>query len=159
VVSSPGPSVVVSKPSTVQPASEATLIKQVFQHFEGPLPPPGALEHYDRTLPGLAERIVVMAEQRHEMARSQATHRRDLEKAVVLSKIGNERLGQVFAFILAAGAIGGGVLLAWNGKETAGVAAIVAALASLVTVFFVGRRKQSKELQRKREPGADPRDA
>ena len=149
------PGVVVAHPSTRRPASETTLIQQVVQHFEGPLPPPEVLEHYDRTLPGLAERIAVMAEQRHEMARSQATHRRELEKVVVQAKIGNERLGQIFAFILGSGTIGAGVLLAWNGKETAGISAIVSALATLLTVFFVGRRKQSQELQRKRETGAD----
>jgi len=92
------------------------------------------------------------------MARSQATHRRDLEKVVILSKIGNERLGQIFAFILAAGSIGGGVLLAWNGKQTAGVSAIVGALASLLTVFLVGRRKQSQDLRDKREPGESRRE-
>ena len=46
--------------------------------FSGPIPPPGFLEQYERINPGLASRMVAMAE-------SEATHRRQMETKLVES--------------------------------------------------------------------------
>lgn len=48
-------------------------------HHSGPIPDPMTLERYDQILPGAAERIIKMAE-------DQSTHRREIEKIVIISK-------------------------------------------------------------------------
>lgn len=46
-------------------------------------------------------------------------------------------------------AILGGIYLVKLGKSPEGLVSIIAALASLATVFVLGRRKQAKELKEK----------
>ena len=46
-----------NKPQPMQPAGMA-----VAATYSGPLPPPAQLEHYERILPGAAERILAMVE-------------------------------------------------------------------------------------------------
>lgn len=69
----------VSNPQ--QPASRSgtrTEIAVTAERFAGPLPHPDILERYDKIVPGLAERIVKMAE-------GQSQHRQGLEHMVVQS--------------------------------------------------------------------------
>lgn len=113
-------------------------------HFSGPLPPPELLVKYNDATPGAAERIIAMAER-------QSAHRQDLEKAVVDANCATQRTGPVYGFIICMTAIVGGVYLIHSGKSPEGLASIVSALASLATVFILGRRKQEKELKEKSE--------
>jgi uncharacterized membrane protein len=53
--------------------------------FTGPLPPPEVLAKYNETVPGLAERIICMAEQ-------QAKHRQQIETTVIKSNSFVQRL-------------------------------------------------------------------
>jgi Predicted membrane protein (DUF2335) len=46
------------------------------ESFAGPLPPPALLAEYEQALPGLAERIVAMAE-------NEGNHRRAMEKRLI----------------------------------------------------------------------------
>lgn len=57
----------------------ATLVQSNISH-SGPLPDPDTLQRYEQVLPGLAERILVMAEKQSEQ-------RQGLERAVVLNGI------------------------------------------------------------------------
>ena len=122
---------------------------QSVRHFQGPLPPPQALEQYEAVLPGCAERIVSMAE-------AQAAHRRALEPRVIEGNVAAERRGQVFAFTLALVALVGGVWLIYQGKDAEGLTAIIGALAGLVGVFVYGRRKDAEERRQKRADFASP---
>ena len=122
---------------------------QSVQHFQGPLPPPQALEQYEAVLPGCAERIVSMAE-------AQAAHRRALESRVIEGNVAAERRGQVFAFTLALVALVGGVWLIYQGNDAEGLTAIIGALAGLVGVFVYGRRKDAEERRQKRADFASP---
>ena len=70
--------------------------------FSGPLPPPEALERYNQTLPGLAERIIVMAESQH-------SHRLELEKHVIHSNVSAQKLGTVLGFVVAMTTVIGGI--------------------------------------------------
>lgn len=106
-------------PGAIAVASEA---------FAGPLPPPHLLAGYEQALPGLAERIVAMAE-------NEGTHRRSLESRLVrLSE-----LGLLSGFTLTLLAIGGFILLAWMGKGLAGLAPLMVSLLSIATLFVVRR--------------------
>lgn len=63
------------------------------EFFSGPLPPPEKLEHYDRIVPGLAERIVGLTER-------QSAHRQQLERENLHENIRAARAGQWMAYSL-----------------------------------------------------------
>ena len=56
--------------------------------FQGPLPPPQILNHYDQIVPGSAERIISLWE-------SQVRHRQELEKKAIGSDVNYYRLKPV----------------------------------------------------------------
>lgn len=63
--------------------------------FSGPIPAPEDLFRYEEIHPGLADRIMKMAE-------NQSSHRHQIESQVVVSNIRNEKTGQWMAFFLTA---------------------------------------------------------
>jgi uncharacterized membrane protein len=138
------PPVTVSSPKQPAPRSGPRAeIAVSSERFTGPLPHPEILAQYDTIVPGLAERIVKMAE-------SQAQHRQGLEHMVVQSNTRNERRGQVFGFLISVLVIGGSIYLIDSGKSAEGVTGIVVNLVSLVGVFVYGRRRKERELAEKR---------
>ncbi len=112
------------------------------RQWSGPLPQPEALERYNLIVPTAAERIIKMAETQHD-------HRIAIEKNVVDSNISNQKLGTILGFIVAMTAILGGIFLAYEGKETSGIATIITALVGLAGVFVYGKMEQKKELANK----------
>lgn len=98
--------------------------------FAGPIPPPELLAKYERTLPGLADRLVRAAENESE-------HRRALQRrAARMSELG---LGA--GFTIAMTALGGGIFLVHEGSSVEGMGSIILAITSLVLVFLTrGRR-------------------
>lgn len=129
------------RPLSPPPAPRGIRVEQ--SAFAGPLPPPEVLANYNQILPGLAERIVTMAE-------TQSRHRQHIEEIAIASKIQNERHGQYLAFILAAIALVGSFWVIALGKSPAGITGIIGTLATLAAVFVYGRRSQQKELLAKR---------
>lgn len=67
------------------------------------MPPPAALEHFERILPGSAERLFRMVEQ-------EQTHRHELERKAQDSEKEESRLGQGFGMIAVLAAIIGGII-------------------------------------------------
>jgi uncharacterized membrane protein len=100
------------------------------------------LARYNQTLPGLAERVVVMAE-------NQSKHRQKLEEKVVDSNCSSQRRGQVYGFIIILIVVVGGMYLIHEGKSVQGLVAILGALTSVLAVFLYGKVEQKKELARK----------
>jgi uncharacterized membrane protein len=98
--------------------------------ISGPIPPPDALAEYERTLPGLADRLVTFAERESE-------HRRALQRrAIRLSE-----LGLAAGFAIAMTAVCGGIFLVHEGSQAEGMSSIILAIASLVLVFLTrGKR-------------------
>lgn len=93
--------------------------------FSGPLPPPDLLAEYDQVLPGLADRIVTMAEK-------EGDSRRKLQsRAMRLSE-----WGLLSAFTIPMTALGGGFYLVLDDKNAEGMGIIIAAVASLLAVYF-----------------------
>jgi uncharacterized membrane protein len=128
------------------------LAQQVHgKFFSGPLPPPDQLEHYERVQAGLAGRIVTMAEKQLTIAEGQTKHRQDLEQRVIKNNIRLSYLGLASGFILGAGGLAAATWLIYLGRELGGGAAFIASLATLAGLFFYGRKKQSEELERKRQ--------
>ena len=96
-----------------------------------PLPKPEELAAFEAVVPGLAERIVKMAERNGDDRRR---NNRTIRWATIL--------GQIFAFIFGMTALGGGFYLVNNGKDTAGLATLVTAIAVPLGVFVYNRTKQ-----------------
>ncbi|HEX6368726.1 MAG TPA: DUF2335 domain-containing protein [Longimicrobium sp.] len=111
-------------------AFPATLAFTTATAFIGPIPPPELLAEYERTLPGLADRLVSIAER-------ESDHRRGLQRrAMRLSE-----LGLAAGFALAMTALCGGIFLVHEGRQAEGMSSIILAIASLVLVFLTrGRR-------------------
>ena len=120
-----------------------------FSHFSGPIPAPETLAGYERIMPGLANRIVEMAEayQRHQIGLE-----RDQFKAA--TEFG--RRGQWFGLGVAIVGFAAAAYLGSLGQPAA--AGVVAALdlGSIVTVFVVGDRLP---MRRGRVRDAEPGDS
>ncbi len=132
------------RPENPSPQPPTVVSRTLQREFSGPVPPPDYLEQYDRVLPGLSERIVVLAE-------SQSRHRQALEKEVTLTRLRNEARGQTFAFVLAALVLAGSIWLISLGRSTEGLVTILGELAALTAIFIYGRASQRKELSEKRQ--------
>jgi uncharacterized membrane protein len=126
-----------------QPHSEL-VITQAQTMYSGPLPSPEEFGRYESVLPGAADRIIAMAEK-------QAEHRQNLESHVVRSNSRNSTLGVLFAFVLGIITIGGGVFLAYFGRELSGAILGSAGLIGLVSVFIYGTRSSRSERAAKGE--------
>lgn len=112
----------------LQADAHATAIAVTRETFVGPLPPPALLGEYEEALPGLAERIVVMAE-------NEGCHRRAIENRLMrLSEF-----GLASGFLLSLAAIGGAMGLAWAGKGLLGLAPLLVSVVGIVTVFVLRR--------------------
>lgn len=134
-----------SQPSRDVPsASRPARVFSQQQAFSGPLPHPDLLEKYNQVLPGLAERIVALAE-------NQSRHRQDLERKVVFARSRNETLGQIFGAIIALAVVAGSIWLISIGRNVEGLTGLLVQLAALVGIFIYGRRRQEKELSEKRQ--------
>jgi uncharacterized membrane protein len=110
--------------------------------YSGPLPHPEILEHYDRIVPGGAERIFAQFE-------SQSLHRQRIEYRVIRSNSFVQIFGAISALILGLAAIGGGLFLVYKGKSIEGFGAFFTGLASLVGVYIYGKVSQSSERKSK----------
>jgi uncharacterized membrane protein len=120
----------------VAPSTSLTKVETSFHH--GPLPPPQVLEHYDQLVPGSAERIISMWEE-------QVRHRQGLERDALTSDIRQSYFGATLGFIIAMSAIGSGTFLAYIGRPTEGLAAIITAVVGLVSVYGMGSYQRRKE--------------
>lgn len=112
--------------SEIAPTATASSI------FEG-LPTPEELAKYEKIVPGGAERLIELAEQR--AAHRDASERRALESEI---KAGQVRTIIGFVLALSIGILGGMLLL--QGSELAGLILILIDAAALVGVTLYGRR-------------------
>ncbi len=110
--------------------------------YSGPLPPPEILEHFDRIIPGGAERIFTQFE-------SQSTHRQKIEAKVIGSNTFVQIYGAISASLIGLLATGGGLFLVHEGKSIEGLGAFFTAVASLVGVYIYGKKSQANERKTK----------
>ncbi len=120
---------------------QTTTVSQVSQ---GPLPSPEVLKHYNEIIPGLAERIVQMAE-------AETQHRRAMESKIIDSQTSDlkkyrraELFGQFFGLIIGCSAIFGAIYAATHGAQIAGAFIGTTGVTGLVTAFIVGRASIQK---------------
>ncbi len=88
------------------------------------IPTPEAFSKYEKIIPGGAERILEMAEER-------AKHDVEIEKKILATDIRMARTEQILLYLLSTVAFGLGGALLIMGKEVAGLVVILAAVALL----------------------------
>lgn len=114
-----------------QKAQLKQLIVESFEQYSGPLPPPKAMKEYEEVLPGIAERIMNMAEE-------EAEHRHIQEKEVVKIMSSVEKYiisGQRYAFWLGVVGLFAAVGIAYldpRWGSVLGVSTIVSLIISLI---------------------------
>lgn len=113
--------------------------------FSGPLPPPQLLSQYNDVVPNGAERLMKMAE-------VQQSHRQELEKTVVNGNVKAESRGQWMGLFISVAVITAGTYLAAIGRQITGGILVGVDVVALASVFVIGKQKQQRELDRKKEP-------
>lgn len=111
--------------------------------FRGPLPPPEVLQRYDQITPGLADRIVRMAEKNQD-------HRHNLENTVIPSRVKLEQRGQIIGALLGIAMIISGTAIVATGMPIVGVSIIGTTAVALAGLFVYTDRSKRKELEGKR---------
>jgi len=120
---------VASRPQT----DNMLAIKQSLTRHSGPLPVAADFEHYERVLPGTAERIVSMAEK-------QVEHRHQFENKMLVDSVKLEHKGQNLAFLVTFLALLAIVACVVLGHPYASIAPTLVAVPGLVSAF-VNKKK------------------
>jgi len=101
-------------PTQSPPETQAIGSIQIQQSaFSGPIPPPEFLQKYNEILPGLADRLVRMAEKQED-------HRHALERSAVKAEITRGYIGQASGLIVALTGLAIGGWLLYRDKPVAG---------------------------------------
>jgi uncharacterized membrane protein len=112
--------------------------------FVGPLPDPDTLQRYEETHPGIAERILKMAEleqvERHALSRDNL----ELEKRVQRNLNFNIRLGFLLGFGSVLVSTGMCVFFAQLGNVEAAAGTAKVVIVALAAVFITGKFVSSK---------------
>ena len=119
-----------------KPQKQGSFIAE--QYYSGPIPSPENLAKYDEIHPGLAERIIQMAE-------SESIHRREIEKRMTISYTKSAYMGMFFAFfsVCIVSFLVYYSIFKGFGKEAAYIA--VGAIATVAGVFILFRRAAKKQ--------------
>ena len=115
--------------------------------WEGPLPSPEALGRYNQVAPGLAEKIVTMAQ-------DQQRHRFGLENRTVNGQLSQSARGQYFALFLGLVAIGASTYLGLTDHPV--VASVIAGptILGFAATFIAGKIQEGASRKAKAPPSA-----
>ena len=94
----------------------------------GPLPSAEEFSKYEQSIPGTAERILVMAE-------SEVKHRHEVEKIAVKTTARLNTSGQILGFILSVLSLGAVGLSIFFAQPAASIAPAIVAITGLVSIF------------------------
>lgn len=124
------------------------------ESYRGPLPDPQSFERFERTLPGAAERILVMAEN-YAAANVNAQYRtmdamdRKLDADIAFTKRG-QLFGAIFLFAVLCVA----TYLILEGHEVVGIASIFASLGAILFAMIRASRPSAAEPVAPHESGS-----
>ncbi len=105
--------------------------------WSGPLPPPAALEHFDRIIEGGASRILAMAE-------AEQSHRIDMERATLGAEVADQRRGQWLGATVAGLCVLGAMISVYLGADwRVSIAFLGVPVLGIVKALINGRRGQS----------------
>ena len=136
-----------SPESSGSPHGEPRIVSQTTAlavQFQGPLPPPVILEHYERIVPGSAARIISMAE-------NQSNHRQTLERRVINLGCITQPIGQLFALIIALRSLAAASEMVKAGYSAKGVALVIFKISTFAAVFIYGKQAGVRERRKRAE--------
>lgn len=121
----------------------ASITQIQAEMWSGPLPPPERLAEYDHIQPGLADRLVTMAEKQQD-------HRQQLENHAIRSQLRQSALGQWFALILGLAAISAAAWLGLSDHVTVACTIAGPTIIALAIAFLKGKESEKKSRDTKR---------
>jgi uncharacterized membrane protein len=125
-------------------AGSRTETQLIHAEYSGPLPPASQFEHYERVLPGAADRIMSGWER-------QTSHRQSIETMVVRGNVRAQTTGQYLsAFLTVCCFILAGFLFV-KGLAGWAFATVVSDLTAMVIVSVRARRRQDVERNQKNQ--------
>jgi uncharacterized membrane protein len=137
---------IVEKLPDLPPAKRKEVVMiaaQIVEHHSGPLPPPRMLAEYEKILPGLADRIVGMAE-------GDLAHNHQMQSKGLGAEIRERLVGQVGTIAIALMAL---VVSGWmvsSGHPLPGFILGGATLAGIATVLIGGKEYLLSKLEKSR---------
>jgi uncharacterized membrane protein len=137
------PEKIEQKENPVSPTKEPKSKEQGIlafreESFSGPIPPPNFLAEYEKIQPGLADRLVKLAE-------NQAAHRQEIEKKVIEANCRNEETGIKLAFVLTLAAVIIGAFLIWSNKDIAGWITLFGVLGFQGINYYNFKKEEEKD--------------
>jgi uncharacterized membrane protein len=131
----------------LSPSSTGSPIFTAFESstFSGPLPPPTMLAEYERAHPGLAERIVAMAERQVTLVEDQVRNRISMESATVHGDAIRADRGLLFGFLVCLSCFVLAGYMAYLHEAREAIIAVIAPLTGLVGTFVYGTINRSRE--------------
>ena len=128
------------------PPQPAVRGGQVLQEtWQGPIPPPAALDAFRKLVPDAPERIIQMAEEEARIRRDQMQKDHDSENRTKETDIREYHAevfrGQWMAFVLLLAIIGGAITCAVFNCEKAAIAIAAMGGVGIVSKFFWGSKK------------------
>lgn len=135
-------------PQQQRPAATAPINHQVLavnhHQFSGPLPPPALLNEYNLIVPGLAERIVTMAEKEQAQRHEQERNINNTNIQIASNDASMRATGQWMAFFIAILGMGISGLLIYKDHSIAGTIMGGGFLVALVAVFMTGQHQKEQ---------------
>jgi uncharacterized membrane protein len=123
----------------------AVFAKREVHHFSGPLPPPAALEQYEKIQPGFANAILEMAQSAQKHSQEMEKNTLQLQKDFSLLHLKYFGRGQIIAGILGIAAIVGGSTVVALGHASAGMGIIGSVMGILGAAFAWGKWQEQRE--------------
>lgn len=114
------------------------------EYFSGPLPHPTILNQYEKICPGLADRIVAMAEKDQK-------YNIEIRQKTLQYQGRDGLLGSLFAFSTIFIALASGTFLIYTGNDVGGFVALISAVCAGAKVFFGKSKENSTEEKTKEE--------
>lgn len=131
---------------------EATVVEEsITKRHSGPLPTPSNLSAYENILPGLAERIVRLAERPADQVDTEQRHRHKLEDRLTTHSSNYRTTGLWMGYSLAIACLIGAAYCAMHGLSWGVVAFLGVPVAGVISTFVGGaqglltRRKSESE--------------
>jgi uncharacterized membrane protein len=128
-------------PPPVQGQSNQVVHTITQAQWQGPLPPPEALERFNQIIPNGADRIVAMAE-------AEQRHRANHESVALQARIREARRGQYAGVLLSALCIVGAAALEYFGAHT-GVAVALLSMPVMSFLSAIVNRSSAKSEAKK----------
>ncbi|QWR76163.1 DUF2335 domain-containing protein [Candidatus Magnetomonas plexicatena] len=122
------------------PSLPADIFSTQISVHTGPLPNPVTLQEYEKVMPGLAERIVLLVENEQKHKHKIDDDVMSLNKDVINIESKERRLGQIFGIIIGlAGLIASVICASFQAQTTASIIGGTTVV-GLVTVFVIGKK-------------------